>query len=294
MTTNAADILSLVRTLPQKTQTVRITSPRRSSENVFTGALLMDYVRAAKMLPKERSTGGFANWYFVAAAEDGMTVAVAYAEIANGFSGKAVMLATEQDGEPIRAGLRLVVPGDYLGGRSIAGVASIEARSVERHDKEHDEDGEHEHETVVSDGVEITGDIERPGVVSLDALRALPAIDVPTKLARSHGGVMRPARTFGGPRIWDMLDDAGIILNPDIHEHILRKVIIARSIDGYAVAIAAAELEPRFQNADVIAGISEGNTPLCPEDGNIRLTVGPDKSIARNLKALASLELREG
>src|SRR5581483_2368343 len=130
--TNAASILDLVRTLPQHTQTVRITSPRRSSDNVFTGALLIDYVRAAGMVQREHTTGGFSNGYYVAKAEDGMTVCVAYAEIAGGFSGKQVMLATVQDGEPVRAGLRLVVPGDYLGGRSIAGVASIEVRTVER------------------------------------------------------------------------------------------------------------------------------------------------------------------
>jgi hypothetical protein len=271
---------------------VRITSPRRSSDYTFSGALLIDYVRAAGMLPAHHRPGGFANGYFVTAAEDGMIVAVSYAEIAGGFSGKQVMLATEQDGEPIRAGLRLVVPGDYLGGRSIAGVASIEVKSVHSHEEEELED-HHTHSTPLSDGIELRGDLERPSVVSLETLGGLEQLEVPTKLARSHGGVMRPPRSFTGPRVWDLLVAAGIIVNPDIHEHILRKVVIARSIDDYAVVIAAGELEPRFQDAHIVAGISEAGAPLGEDDGNIRLTVGPDKSIARNLKALASLEIRE-
>jgi len=293
MTNDAASILEIVRTLPQTTQTVRITSPRRSGDYVFTGALLFDYLRAAGMVPTIHRPGGFSHGYVVAKAEDGMTVAIAYAEIAGGFSGKQVMLATEQDGGPIRAGLRLVVPDDYLGGRSIAGVASLEVKSVPSHEDE-ELDDHHTHATPASDAIELSGDLERPSVVSLEVLRGLEQLEVPTALARSHGGVMRPPRSFTGPRVWDLLDTAGIVVNPEIHEHILSKIVIAHSVDGYAVVIAAGELEPRFQDASIVAGISEAGRPLGPDDGNIRLTVGPDKGIARNLKALSGLEIREG
>ena len=120
----------LVRSLPEQTLSLTIRSPRRSSDYTFKGALLLDYVRAAGMLPAERKQGGFSNMYFKAAADDGMTVVVSYAEIAQAFARKTVLLAYEQDGEAIQKGLRLVVPGDGLGGRSIYGVTTLEAVSV--------------------------------------------------------------------------------------------------------------------------------------------------------------------
>ena len=125
MTEHTID-LQILRSLPEQTLSLTIRSPRRSSDYTFKGALLLDYVRAASMLPAERKQGGFSNIYFKVAAEDGMTVAVAYAEVAQAFARKTVLLAYEQDGEAIEKGLRLVVPGDGLGGRSIYGVTTLE------------------------------------------------------------------------------------------------------------------------------------------------------------------------
>ena len=58
---------------------------------------------------------------------DGYTVALALAEIDPDFEGKQVLLAYRKDGQPIGEGeLRLVVPGDKRGGRSVKDVVRIE------------------------------------------------------------------------------------------------------------------------------------------------------------------------
>src|SRR5687768_11011694 len=169
----------LLRSLPEQTLSLTIRSPRRSSDYTFKGALLIDYVRAAGMLPAELKQGGFSNMYFKAAAEDGMTVAVAYAEIAQAFARKTVLLAYEQDGEEIRAGVRLVVPGDGLGGRSIYGVTTLQAVSVPVPSSG---------APGMSDGVELAGDLERPGRVSLAALAAMQHTSIQTRPAKSNRG----------------------------------------------------------------------------------------------------------
>jgi hypothetical protein len=285
MTDATPSMLDLVRSLPVQTLQTRITSPRRSSDYTFRGALLRDYVHALDVLPREHQLGGLCNWYYVAKAEDGMTITVAHSEIAPGFSDKPVLLAYEQDGEAIRAGLRLVVPGDGLGGRSIVGVASIEVKSIP-------------HETVEatahSDGIELMGQLDRPGRLELAALRGEPQTTVDIRAAKTRRGGDHAARQLSGPKLYGLLEAAGIQLDEAIHEHFLRKIVVARSHDGFAVVFAGGELEPRFQNADVIVGLSQDGTPLGPEDGGIRLGSPQDKGIARSLRGLASVEVRDG
>ena len=283
MTAHTID-LTAVRSLPAHTQSLTIRSPKRSSDYTFKGALLMDYVRQAGMLPAERKQGGFSNMYFKCAADDGMTIVVAYAEIAQAFTGKTVLLAYEQDGEAIQKGLRLVVPGDGLGGRSIYGVTTIDAISVPVPSSG---------APGMSTGVELAGDLERPTTLSLQALRGLPATSVKTRPAKSNRGNEHPARTLSGPRLYDLLETAGIVLDPNIHEHFLRKVIVAHSADGFAVVFAGGELEPRFHNADVIVAVADENGPLGDEDGAIRMAVPDEHSIARHVRALSKIELLE-
>lgn len=283
MTAHTID-LQLVRSLPEQTLSLTIRSPRRSSDYTFKGALLMDYVRAAGMLPAERKQGGFSNMYFKAVADDGMTVVVSYAEVAQAFARKTVLLAYEQDGEAIQKGLRLVVPGDGLGGRSIYGVTSLEAVSVPVPASG---------APGMSDGVELAGDLERPGRLSLAELAAIEHTSIETRPAKSNRGHEHLARTLSGPKLYGLLEAAGIVLNPDIHEHYLRKVIVASSADGFAIVIAGGEIEPRFQDLDVIVAVADDNGPLTEEDGAIRLAVPDERSIARHVRALSRIELRE-
>jgi DMSO/TMAO reductase YedYZ molybdopterin-dependent catalytic subunit len=60
---------------------------------------------------------------------DGYTVAVAIGEMDPEFEGKSVILAYTKDGQKIPGtGLRLVVPGDQRGGRSVHDVVRVEIR----------------------------------------------------------------------------------------------------------------------------------------------------------------------
>ncbi len=60
---------------------------------------------------------------------DGYTVAVAIGEMDPEFEGKSVILAYTKDGQKIPGtGLRLVVPGDQRGGRSVHDMVRVEIR----------------------------------------------------------------------------------------------------------------------------------------------------------------------
>jgi DMSO/TMAO reductase YedYZ molybdopterin-dependent catalytic subunit len=65
----------------------------------------------------------------VVTGQDGYAAVLALGEIDPAFEGKQVLLAWQRDGAPLTAPhLRLAVPGDAHGGRSVRDVARIEVR----------------------------------------------------------------------------------------------------------------------------------------------------------------------
>ena len=279
--TNPSSSLDLVRSLTPQTVETRLRSPRGIAEYVFIGPTLYDYAVASDMLPVE---GALASQYFVASAEDGFTVTVAMAEVSPGYTSKRVILAYEQNGEPIRAGVRLVVPGDDLGGRSVFGVTSLELRSVPSVPLS---------DALHSDAVTLGGDMERPGRFDAAALGAITQLEVEPIPSKGHGDLMRPRRRFSGASVWELLDGAGLRYDPALREPFLPKIVIASDSDGYAVVIAGGELEPRFLAAPFIVATRDAGGPLGETDGGLRLIAPHDLAGARSVKAIAALAVRD-
>jgi hypothetical protein len=272
--------LDLLRTLPARTLENRLRSPRGVHEYTFRGALLHDYAKAAGLL----TDGPSANQYYRATAGDGFVVALAMAEVAPGFSSKQVLLAYEQDGEAIRAGARLVVPGDDLGGRSVFGLANIEVCAVESVPLS---------SVPPSDAISVSGQVERRGSLTVEALAGMAQLEVTPAPSKGHGELMRPERRFVGAPVWALLENARLVLDPAINEHVLRKIVVARDAEGYAVVIAAGELEPRFLNAPFIIATRDDEGPLAHSDCGLRLIPPYDLARARHLKGISSLEVRD-
>lgn len=277
MDDRSAAILDVIRGLPAVTLSATMRNPKSSADRTFRGPTLHDYAVAAGLFPAKLGGGKLANSYFLVTAEDGARSAVALAEVWPNAAAKQVILAHEQDGEPIRNGVRLVLTGDWLAGRSIGGVVSIEAKSVEA-------------APASGDGLQLAGLLDRPGTVDLATVPAAASIDVTTVAASGHGGVPIEPRRYGGVRLYALLEQAGIQLDPDQHEDFLGKVVVAGSRDGHAVVIAGGEIEPRFQNGDVILATSHDGAAI--EDG-LRLVVPFDRKPGRWAKDIARIELRQ-
>ncbi len=286
MNESAAAILEVVRTLPVHTLTTDLRSPRGVATRTFRGALLSDYADATGLTPRREGPVGPGNHYVVATAEDGFIATIAWFEVAPRASTKQVLLAFEQDGESVRAGVRLVVPGDDLGGRSIFGLASLEVRSVPS--------------STTSDPlppvahVTIEGMLERPGTLSVDDLTRFATHEVETAPTIGHGGRAVPAHRWTGALLWDVLEDAGLILDDAINEDILRRIVIVRGADGRAAAIAPGEIEPRFMAGQALLATHCDGAPLPPEDGAIRLIVPHDRAEGRLIRQVQSIEVRQG
>ncbi|MBM4414936.1 MAG: hypothetical protein FJ035_01415 [Chloroflexi bacterium] len=259
-------------------------NPTSQAERTFIGARLFDYLAAAGLA---RVGGeGLTDGYVLATASDGQRVALALAELWPTMADKSVLLAYEQDGAPPRDGVRLVVTGDHLSGRSLGGIVAIEVRraapatSLE----------------VPSGAVALGGLLERPGIVDATALGARATFELQTPKLTGHGGETVPPRRYRGARLYELLDDAGIRFDPAAHEDFLRKVVVATTADGRAVVVAGGEIEPRFMASDVIvaSGPADGSPPAGVPSDVPRLVVPHDLKPGRWAKQLVSIELREG
>lgn len=92
----------------------------------FSGPLLWDVLTASGVLEGVKPSDQVRLAVRVTGA-DGYAAVLAVGEIAPAFGGRPVQIADHADGQPIPDhGLRLVVPGDRHGGRSVRDVVRID------------------------------------------------------------------------------------------------------------------------------------------------------------------------
>ncbi len=91
----------------------------------FTGPLLWTVLNAAHAVDTAKPKDAVRD-YVLVTGSDGYTAVIALGEIAPAFENKQVILAESMNGTPLGDGhLRIVVPGDARGGRSVKDVVSI-------------------------------------------------------------------------------------------------------------------------------------------------------------------------
>lgn len=113
--------------LPPTTVRVSFMTSHGPEQGSYTGVLLWTLLQQVGTIdPKPRAR--VARTVKVT-GRDHFSVVLALAEVDPEFEGKPVVLAYRRDGHPIGAGeLRLVVPGDRRGARSVHDVVRIDMR----------------------------------------------------------------------------------------------------------------------------------------------------------------------
>ncbi len=115
---------SVVKTLPEVTETVSFTTGNGLVTAHFSGKRLWDVLRQANVVGKGKA---LVKQYIIATGSDGYSAVVAMGEVSPGYEGKAVLLADSMNGKPLGAAhWRLVVPGDAHGGRDVRDLVSLE------------------------------------------------------------------------------------------------------------------------------------------------------------------------
>ncbi len=130
----------------------------------------------------------------------------------------------------------------------------------------------------------ITGRVAHPSTLDIAALQAMPAVSVALDTTTENG--VRHA-TYRGVLVWTLLDAASPLDEPG-RKTFLQHTILARGQDGYAVALAMGEMDPKFEGKQVLVAYAEDDHPL----PSLRLVVPGDHRGGRSVHDLAGIEVR--
>jgi hypothetical protein len=119
---------AFVKSLPATTVDVTFETDKGRSSGGYTGVLLWSLLDNAGLVDDPGKNASLKHTVLIT-GRDGYAVALAIGELDPHYEGKSVILAYAGGDPPASpAQLRLVVPGDVHGGRSVRDVAVIEVR----------------------------------------------------------------------------------------------------------------------------------------------------------------------
>jgi len=99
-------------------------------------------------------------------------------------------------------------------------------------------------------------------------------------------------QSFTGTLLWDLLQSVGIVVDPNVKNDILRKVVIVTGSDGYETAFGAGEIAPNFGGAQIMVAYAVDGQPL-GKDGFARIVAPGDKAGGRFVSNIVKIEVQE-
>jgi DMSO/TMAO reductase YedYZ molybdopterin-dependent catalytic subunit len=136
---------------------------------------------------------------------------------------------------------------------------------------------------VPSTSVRLDGAVKTAATYSMADLAALSSVSV-TLTIRGHDAA---SGSWKGVPLMVLIDKAGTVEDKG-HGAYLQHVIIARGSDGYGVAIAIGEIEPKFEGKQVIVAFQKDGAAL----PSLRLIIPGDAHAGRDVRDLTELTLR--
>ena len=137
-----------------------------------------------------------------------------------------------------------------------------------------------------SANLSIEGRVAHPGPLTLEQLKALPPVTVSITFQTDHGPT---SGTWTGALLLDVVKVASPIDNAGGKSAPLQHTILARGRDGYGVALAIGEIDPRFAGKQVIIAYQQGGKAM--ENQTFRLVVPGDAHGGRSVNDLVSLTI---
>lgn len=139
--------------------------------------------------------------------------------------------------------------------------------------------------------VKISGEVETPKEFDLAALEAKASADL--QVAYYSGGAGFQTYAFTGVPLINLLDEAGVITDPNQKNDILRKYVVVTGSDCYQAVVSLAELLPTFAGQPILVAYADGTgMPLPADQGMARLVVPGDKAGGRYVSNIVSIVVR--
>jgi DMSO/TMAO reductase YedYZ molybdopterin-dependent catalytic subunit len=132
--------------------------------------------------------------------------------------------------------------------------------------------------------LKIGGAVETPLTLSIDDLKKMP---------RKKLSVVNPhekkTEVYEGVAVQELLHRAGAPQGGQLRGAAMTLTVVAEGSDGYKAVFAIAELDPDFQDAEVIVADTVDGGPIGPNQGPLRIVAPHDKRPARWVRMLKSL-----
>lgn len=136
----------------------------------------------------------------------------------------------------------------------------------------------------------LTGDLARPARLTVPDLLRWPQHEVRATFECATSGVRR--HRFGGPRLHDVLTDAGPGFDPLRRKDRLRFLIAVTGTDGHHALLSWAEIDPDFAAAPVLLAARIDGTPL--DDAGPQLVLPQDRCGARYISGITAIRVDGG
>jgi hypothetical protein len=121
-------------------------------------------------------------------------------------------------------------------------------------------------------------------VLTRTEVEALPHVKVTTSASAA-------STTFEGVALRSVLEKAGVGFGDSLKGKRLASCLLVEAADGYRVAIALPELDPAFNDKQVVLAFSKDGKTLDDKDGPYRLVIPDEKRMARWVRQVTTLKI---
>jgi DMSO/TMAO reductase YedYZ molybdopterin-dependent catalytic subunit len=140
---------------------------------------------------------------------------------------------------------------------------------------------------VAAGSIEITGDFQQNGTLTLAEIQALPQESIDVTFMSGKG---EQQHSYTGVRLIDVINLLGI-QNPEENKNPLLGFYFAIvASDGYQVIVSGGEIDTSFGNAPILLAWEEDGAPLTGDAGPLRLVVPGDTKGGRYVSGIVSIE----
>ncbi|HXQ27024.1 MAG TPA: molybdopterin-dependent oxidoreductase [Candidatus Acidoferrales bacterium] len=129
----------------------------------------------------------------------------------------------------------------------------------------------------------ISGDVEKPLVLSLDDLRHMPRKTF--SLKNPHDGNQE---TYEGVPLAELLKRAGVPRGGQMRAA-ASAYIVAEAKDGFRAVLSVAEADPDFADSEILVADTFNGAALGENDGPLRLVLPHEHKASRSVRMLHSL-----
>jgi DMSO/TMAO reductase YedYZ molybdopterin-dependent catalytic subunit len=139
--------------------------------------------------------------------------------------------------------------------------------------------------------VELSGLVASSGPVSVDNLQQQFSAETTEVSYDSPQG--HETHTFTGVRLFDVLDAAGLPVDPSSDDSpFVHMYVVLSARDGYQVVLSMGELAPDLGGAPILLAWERDGAPLPAAEGPLQLVVPGDKRVDRYIWSIETIDVR--